>query len=253
MDLAPDAPAQSMTEDAPLPRYAEIRRELETAILSGRWPPGHRVPSEHELVVRYGCSRMTVNKALSALAAAGLIVRRRRAGSFVATPEADESILEIRDMEAEARREGKAYRFEISGRAVRKATARDAARLGVAVGHPVLAMRIVHFTAERPLVMEERLINLGAVPAARTAAFADKPPGSWLLAQIPWTQARHRISAVNADAAAARTLGIAPGAACLLVERETWQANEPITHVLLTYPGDRHHLVARFSPPGGAR
>ena len=106
MDLASDAPAQSMTEGAPLPRYAEIRRELETAILSGRWPPGHRVPSEHELVVRYGCSRMTVNKALSALAAAGLIVRRRRAGSFVATPEADESILEIRDMGAEARREG---------------------------------------------------------------------------------------------------------------------------------------------------
>ena len=32
-------------------------------------------------MAEYGCSRMTVNKALSALAATGLIARRRRAGS----------------------------------------------------------------------------------------------------------------------------------------------------------------------------
>src|SRR5205085_6106152 len=106
--------ARDVVNDArPLPRYAEIRRELETAILSGRWRPGHRVPSEHELVIRHGCSRMTVNKALSALASAGLIVRRRRSGSFVATPVAEESILEIHDIEAEATRDGKAYRFEL--------------------------------------------------------------------------------------------------------------------------------------------
>ena len=50
-------------------RYAEIQRALEAAIFSGDWPPGARVPSEQELLKRYACSRMTVNKALSALAA----------------------------------------------------------------------------------------------------------------------------------------------------------------------------------------
>src|ERR1700744_6004734 len=59
-------------------RYAEIQRALETAIFSGDLPPGARVPSEQQLLKRYRCSRMTVNKALSALAASGLIVRRRR-------------------------------------------------------------------------------------------------------------------------------------------------------------------------------
>ncbi|MCZ7660666.1 MAG: histidine utilization repressor [Xanthobacteraceae bacterium] len=242
-----------MTRPIALPRYAEIQRALERAILSGEWPPGHRVPSEQELTRRYGCSRMTVNRALTALAAAGLIVRRRRSGSFVATPSSEETVLEIHDIEADVRRSGKAYRFQLRSRRERRATRTDAARLAVTAGTPVLALECLHLAAGQPLVLEDRLINLAAVEAARDADFAQKPPGSWLLAQIPWSEAEHQISAANADIATAKALGIAPGAACLLVRRRTFQAGSPLTQVVLTYPGDRHHLVARFSPAGSVQ
>ena len=56
--------------------YQRIRNDLEARIMSGAWPPGHRVPFEHELMETYSCSRMTVNKVLSALADTGLVVRR---------------------------------------------------------------------------------------------------------------------------------------------------------------------------------
>lgn len=59
-----------------------IRGDIERRILSGEWPPGHRILYEHELMAEYGCARMTVNRVLSSLAEAGLIERRRRAGSF---------------------------------------------------------------------------------------------------------------------------------------------------------------------------
>ncbi|HEU6442679.1 MAG TPA: GntR family transcriptional regulator, partial [Microvirga sp.] len=62
----------------------KIRRDIEGKIMSGEWPPGHRLPYEHELMAEYGCSRMTVSKVLSGLAVQGLITRRRRAGSVVA-------------------------------------------------------------------------------------------------------------------------------------------------------------------------
>ena len=52
--------------------YQRIRGDIEGKIMSGDWPPGHRVPFEHELMESYDCSRMTVNKVLSGLAAAGL-------------------------------------------------------------------------------------------------------------------------------------------------------------------------------------
>ena len=75
--------------------YKRIRLDIETRILTGEWPPGHRIPFEHQLMARYRCSRMTVNKALSELAQADLIERRRRAGTFVRRPQHMSAVLKI--------------------------------------------------------------------------------------------------------------------------------------------------------------
>src|SRR5690606_12557989 len=102
----------------------------------------------------------------------------------------------------------------------------------------------------RPFVVEDRLINLAAVPDAAAAAFEATPPGTWLLQQTPWTEAEHRIRAVRASKAAAETLHVPAGAPCLVIERTTWRSGVPVTSVVLTYPGDRHELTARFNPAG---
>ncbi|MDZ4372108.1 MAG: GntR family transcriptional regulator, partial [Phenylobacterium sp.] len=60
-----------MTASPPL--HQRIRGDIEARIRSGEWPPGYRVPFEAELMTEYGCARMTVSKAMSALADAGLI------------------------------------------------------------------------------------------------------------------------------------------------------------------------------------
>jgi GntR family histidine utilization transcriptional repressor len=232
----------------PLPRYGEIRRDLESAIVSGRWPPGHRVPSEQDLLKQYGCSRMTVNKALSALATAGLIVRRRRSGSFVAVPANEDNVLQIRPVEEDVQRDRKRYSLRVNLRVERKATKRDATRLAVPAGASVLALNCVHFANTRPFAFEERLINLASVPSARDEAFHDISPGHWLLNKVPWSEAEHHIRAVNASIAMAGALDIAVGDACLVVERRTLNAGQTVTHVILSYPGNRHELVARFNP-----
>jgi GntR family transcriptional regulator, histidine utilization repressor len=36
--------------------YQRIRDDIEAKILSDDWPPGHRVPFEHELMRSYDCS-----------------------------------------------------------------------------------------------------------------------------------------------------------------------------------------------------
>ncbi len=61
----------------------------------------------------------------------------------------------------------------------------------------------------------------------------------------------YAISAAAADARIAAALGIDEGAACLVIERRTWSADNPVTHVRLIYPGDSHRLVARFAPSSG--
>lgn len=230
--------------------HQRIRGDIETRILSGVWPPGHRVPSEHELMAEYGCSRMTVNKVLSALAANGLIARRRRTGSVVAAPSTERAVLEIQDFASEAARTGSTYRFEVLHRGVEGLDAAAARRIGLAPGTEMLAVRTLHLMDDVPGAHEQRLINLAAVPEAREEGFEAVPPGTWLLGRVPWTDAEHVIRAIDADAALAKRLGIATGAACLVLERRTWQADAFITEARITYPGERHHMVGRFSPSG---
>ncbi|MBL8554008.1 MAG: histidine utilization repressor [Phenylobacterium sp.] len=231
------------------PLYVAIRERLERAIVSGEWPPGRRLPSEKELAAEYGCARMTVSKAVTALADAGLVTRRRRAGTVVAEPRPRESLLQIHDIPTEVRAAGRAYRFEVLERDTRSATAEDAARIGLNPGAAVLALKVLHRADGAPFALEDRLISLRAVPDAAAETFAAEPPGSWLQAKLPWTDAEHHILALNADAEVAVRLEIAPGAACLCDDRRSWHGGTVVTHVRLTYPGDRR-LVARFHAPG---
>lgn len=232
--------------------HRRIRADISERILSGAWPPGHRVPAEHELMAEYGCSRMTVNKALAPLAEQGLIVRRRKAGSFVARPRIHSVVLDIPDIAAEVTARGEPYGYELLSRAVRIATAQEAAELGLDRPAQVLVLRCLHRASGRPFALEERLINLDAAPEAADADFAATPPGGWLLGHVPWTEAEHRISAANVQKPVATTLGIAPTAACLVLERRTWRGADRITHVRLTFPGEAYDLVARFAPRGEA-
>jgi GntR family histidine utilization transcriptional repressor len=243
-------PAEPDDAAALQPLYQRIRSEIEGNIMSGRWPPGYRVPSELELTEAYACSRMTINKVLSALAAAGLVERRRRAGSFVSRPRVQSAVLQIPDMRAEIEGRGEEYGYELLGQRRRAATPDDRRRLGVTARVPVLALRCRHLTGGQPFALEDRLLNLGEVPDALNQDFSILPPNTWLVGHVPWTEAEHRITARGADDGVAAALDIDPGAACLVIERRTWWNGEPITAVQITHPGHLYDLVARFTPTG---
>jgi GntR family histidine utilization transcriptional repressor len=244
-------PRTARKPDADLPRYLEIARDIERAILSGRWPPGHRIPTETELTVRYGCARMTVNKALSSLASGGLIERRRKLGTFVAVPRRESAILEIHDIKDEIAASGGTYRYQLLSRSLGRAAASDAARLGIRRGTPILRLKALHFAGDTPFTLEDRLINVGEVPDVAQEPFKTVSGGAWLIAHVPWTRAEHRISAAAASAFEADKLQIATRSACLVVERQTWRVERAITAVRLIFPGTMHHLVARFTPRQG--
>jgi GntR family histidine utilization transcriptional repressor len=228
--------------------HQRILADIEERILSGAWRPGDRIPAEQELAARYSCSRMTVNKALTQLARAGYIERRRRAGTFVRQPQAQAAVLEVHTVASEVEALGLAYGYELIDRTVREPTAAERVRLELDGDGAVLAITSLHRAGGRPFCLEERAINLAAAPEAETADFAGESPGAWLLRQVPWRVAEHVIAAATASAETAERLAIPPGSACLVVERRTWNADRVVTDVRLTYPADRHRLVARFSP-----
>ena len=238
--------ADKKQNDATL--HQRILTDIEGRIVSGEWPPGYRIPFEVDLAKQYECSRMTVNKALTQLARAGLIERIKRFGSFVRQPLVNSAVLEIHDIRKEVESLKQVYSFATSKRALRKATSTDALALDVALATPVLELASVHFAGKDPFCIEARLINLASVPDAADADFTETTASQWLLSRVPWSTAEHRIQAVAADAATAAALAIPKGTACLVVERRTWSNASPVTCVRFTYPGNRHALVARFAP-----
>ncbi len=64
-------------------KHLHISRELLSEIASGQYEPSGRLPSESQLVRRFGVSRPTVARALRDLQNQGLIERRVGSGSFV--------------------------------------------------------------------------------------------------------------------------------------------------------------------------
>ncbi|MET9441049.1 GntR family transcriptional regulator [Streptomyces sp. NPDC006610] len=67
-----------------VPLYVRIRRGIEARIRSGELLPGARLPTEKDLAAEHGVSRATAQRVLNDLAEAGLAIRRRRHGTFVA-------------------------------------------------------------------------------------------------------------------------------------------------------------------------
>ncbi len=233
------------------PLWQQIRRALLEPIRDGRWKPHAKIPKELEIMERYGAARMTVNRALGSLAAEGIVTRKKRAGTVVADRPPERPLLEIWDIVAEVERLGGTYGFEILDRARLEPDDPEAAPLGLEEGAPVLRLLVRHMSDGAALQIEERLINLAAVPEAVDEPFATRPPSAWLLAHVPWSDAEHVISAEGAGRETAALLTVKTGTACLVVERRTWRDGVPITWARFVHPGDKRRLVGRFRSDAG--
>lgn len=65
--------------------WVQLVDDFRRRIVSGRWPPGAKIPSVRELATDAGVNPNTVQRALSELDRAGLTVTERTAGRFVTT------------------------------------------------------------------------------------------------------------------------------------------------------------------------
>src|SRR5207302_10799587 len=63
--------------------HRQVYSSLSLDMHSGRWKLGERLPSEAQLVLRFGVSRITIGRAVRDLQAAGLVDRRARSGTIL--------------------------------------------------------------------------------------------------------------------------------------------------------------------------
>jgi GntR family transcriptional regulator len=72
-----------LNSQSPKPLYHQLADILLNRTRTGEYPPGSRIPSEHQLAASYGIGRPTVRQAIDLLVRKGVLARKRGSGTFV--------------------------------------------------------------------------------------------------------------------------------------------------------------------------
>lgn len=207
---------------SPLPLYHQLAEELFAQIRAGAYPPGAKIPSEHELAERYGLGRPTVRQATDTLIQRGVLVRRRGSGTYVRSVPAQVDLFSLAGTLVSFRERGIALDVALVGKP-RRGLVDEA-------DHPLHgreAVRLVRLSSARrekkrePVLLEE--IDLDA---ERFPGLVDLDLEGRSLSEI--VEARYRMRPQSADqtfrveslsSEHARLLALAEGEAVLRVDR----------------------------------
>lgn len=91
-------------KDLKLPRYVQIRWQLQKLLVNSKWKVDQPIPSEQELVSQYGVSIGTIRKAVECLVEDGFLVKIQGKGTFLKYPDFKFSLMRffrLRDQDGE--------------------------------------------------------------------------------------------------------------------------------------------------------
>jgi GntR family transcriptional regulator len=212
--------ARFRLELGPVPLHHQVYLDLKGALDAGEWPVGDRLPPERELASRYGCSLITVRRALDELSREQRLERTRGRGTFVLARRVDRDIAGSLSFSEEMRQRGMApetrllsARPEAAGEAVAEA-------LGLELGAPVLALERLRLASGVPMLLERASLSAERFPGL-LAENLEKRSLYDVLAErygTPVVRARELLEPVLLRAPEARLLDVPPGRPALLVE-----------------------------------
>jgi GntR family transcriptional regulator len=233
------------------PLYQQIKGLLTRSLGQGEWKAGEALPAEPELAQRFKVSQGTVRKALDALTAEGLLVRRQGKGTFVAThAEARVQYRFLRLMPDGGPREAMQRRF-LDFRRLRAPV--DIARaLDLKAGDGVLQLRRLLLSGDAPVVLDDIWLNarlFKGLTAERLQAYRGPMYGLFEAEfGVQMIRAEEKIRAVAAGDGDAALLGVAPQSPLLLVERRSYTyADRPVELRRGLYRTEAHYYRNELS------
>ena len=219
--------------------WEDVRAEVLRRIRARDWPPGGLIPGEEALAEEFGVARATVNRALTALAEAGVILRKKRAGTRVAELPVRRARLEIPVIRLDVLGRGLDYGFKLLANRRALAPLSVAARLGLPEAAPLQYLETLHLAGGHPFVFETRWLNPAVLPDPMPD-FTAISANEWLVTHVSLVSGDIAFAAEPATLREAEVMGIAPGTALLVADRTTRGTTGPVTLVRLAHaPGHR--------------
>ena len=213
---------------------------------------GDSIPSERQLGVDLGVSRLTVRAALDELVREGYLVRRRGAGTFVAEPKVAKGI-DITSFSDDMRARG----LTPGSRTIELRTIPAGARLGrilhVSPSEAVVSVKRLRLADGDPMAIELLHVRSSLVPGLtgrdlEQNSFYDLLMSRYDVSIVGGTQT---VEPTVTNEEESEALGVPLHSPALLFERVTrTAAGEVVEYTSSTYRGDRYRLVTEIGIGG---
>jgi GntR family transcriptional regulator len=203
---------------SPLPLYHQLADELFEEICAGGYPPGEKIPSEHELARKHRLGRPTVRQATETLIRRGVLVRRRGSGTYVRSVPVQVDLFSLGGTLSSFEKRGIALQGELLGRPRSEVIDEP--------GHPLAGRRAVRVVRRssvdaQPVLLEEIDFDDQRFPGLARLSLKGRS-----LSEVVERRYHLRVQSADQsfrvqdlDAARAARLGLAAGDAILCVDR----------------------------------
>jgi GntR family transcriptional regulator len=231
----------TLTKTNGVPLYVQLREKLREAV--SQMKPGEAIPTEHELEVRHGVSRMTVRNAINDLAVEGLLVRHQGRGTFVQEVKLTHDLNMITSWTEQLVALGYTARTSDLDIAVIDPPARVAGELRLVRGDRVFVVRRVRMASDDPVTLMVNYLPETLVPRLTERFLLGESLYKTLQEEYNLVPARavDKVEARAATDSEARRLKIEHWAPVLSVTRVSYLSDErPLEVAVAISRGDRY-------------
>ena len=245
--------AVSIDPESPVPKYFQLQ-EILLELIETELTYNEMIPSERELVDRYGLSRMTVRQAINQLVADGRLYRLVGKGTFVARPKI-EMPLRLASFTEDMRARGLEPGSRDLERRIVPANAHMVRGLNLNPGELVHLIARLRTADAEPMAIERSHIPVNLAPGLDAVPLSDRSLYQVLADEfgVILDRGEQTIEAGLVDAADGALLKLQPGSPVLLLQRRSFAGGRPVEFTVSTYRGDRYqlHVGLGFAAAGG--
>lgn len=232
------------------PLYEQIKELITQSLIAGEWGPGESIPSEMELAVRFNVSQGTVRKAIDALAAENIVVRRQGKGTYVATHNEEQIKLRfLRLTAADGKKETLDNQLLECNR--KQVDGDIAEMLNLKPGTTVIEIKRLLSFSQRPVIFDHVIIPASSFKGLNASKVQEYNGSLYRMYEtlygVRMIRASEKLTAVGATAEIAGHLNVKEGFPLLRIERVAYTyGDKPMEWRLGLCVTDDHHYTAEL-------
>lgn len=229
------------------PRYMQLRQRLSDGVAQGVLAPGSPLPPEREIASITDFSRVTVRKAIQALADEGTIIQRQGSGSFVSSrPERiEQKLSRLTSFSEDMARRGKSSTSRWLERGLFMPSPDEMTALALSAEDSVARLTRLRLADGEPMAIERASLPTDILPnplLVETSLYEVLEADG-----VRPVRALQKISAVNLTEREAELLAVQAGNAGLRIERTSYLDSGRVAEFTQSlYRGDAYNFVAEL-------